>query len=356
MNKKQKAKELLSRLNRLQRKDNSKIVGVAQTLIDEVTNSVNASLADGPLIGTVEKLAKDYYAFKGDSAGSIENILEQIRSAEEQNDNSFLEFAEGLETRLEEVLSQIREVEKRGGEDVVKKSEPLNEAINTLFLEFEAERSVTVNKSSLLEAEVSRISQSLLKPDARYATPSDVQAVSMGVQKSVSDTKSLILELEKTLNKRIASISRGGNGNMNRNIAIGGNQSVLSQFTDINLKPGSNVLLSYTNNQATGFVDVTISATGGAGTSRSISTVAVSSVVADTASTDIVVLASAGIQLTLPTAVANTNLYTIKNVGNSSVLISTTGGQTIDTDTTVIMPVKFTSVDLISDGTNWNIT
>lgn len=170
----------------------------------------------------------------------------------------------------------------------------------------------------------------------------------------VSECMEEIEKVRRELNNRINNIPRGGNAN--RNIAVGGNTSVLSTFTDINLKPGSNVTITYSKNQTTKYTDITIAATGGAGTSRSISTVAVSSVVADTAATDIVVLASAGVQLTMPTAVGNTNLYTIKNVGVSSVLISTTGGQTIDTSSTLIMPVQFTSVDLISDNTNWNIT
>ena len=72
------------------------------------------------------------------------------------------------------------------------------------------------------------------------------------------------------------------------------------------------------------------------------------------AGTDYVYLATAGINLTLPPNVAtNTNLYTIKNVSNSSVLVS----GTIDNDANgIIMPVKYTSVDIISDTTSWNIT
>jgi hypothetical protein len=58
----------------------------------------------------------------------------------------------------------------------------------------------------------------------------------------------------------------------------------------------------------------------------------------------------------LPTAAGNTNLYTIKNIGTSSVIIIPDGAETIDTQANIIMPVQFTSVDLISDSSNWNIT
>src|SRR3990167_5122773 len=161
---------------------------------------------------------------------------------------------------------------------------------------------------------------------------------------------------DKTRVELMNLLAQKGGGNMNRNIAVGGNTSVLSKYTDLNIRPGSNVTLTYSNNNTSKYTDLTIAATGGAGTSRSISTVAVSSVLADTAATDIVVLANGGIQLTLPTAVSNTNLYTIKNIGSSSVLVGTTGGETIDTESNLIMPVQYTAVDLISDNTNWHIT
>lgn len=155
----------------------------------------------------------------------------------------------------------------------------------------------------------------------------------------------------------MSRLANKGGGNANRNIAIGGNTSVLSKFTDINLKAGNNVTITYTNNNTTKYTDITISATGGGGsvggTIRSINNVNTSQVMGDTAGTDYVYIASEGIKLDLPTATGNTNLYTIKNVSNSSVLV--TG--TIDNDANgAIMPIKYTSIDLISNDTDWNIT
>lgn len=148
----------------------------------------------------------------------------------------------------------------------------------------------------------------------------------------------------------------GGGGNANRNIAIGGNGSVLSRYTDINLKPGSNVTITYANNNTTKYTDVTIAATGGGGTTRSINNISTSQTAGDTAGTDYVYLCTGTLTLTLPTAVGNENLYTVKNVGTGVVTIDTTGGETIDGNLTIVMPVQFTSVDIISDSVNWNIT
>lgn len=73
--------------------------------------------------------------------------------------------------------------------------------------------------------------------------------------------------------------------------------------------------------------------------------------------TDYVYLASslAPITVTLPTAVGNDNLYTVKNVGAHLVTVATTGGQTIDGSATAPIPVSYTSLSFVSDGSDWNI-
>lgn len=170
----------------------------------------------------------------------------------------------------------------------------------------------------------------------------------------------LITALEETVKKLrsdLISVGSRGGGNQNRNISIGGNSSVLSRYADINLKAGSNVTLTYSNNDTTKNVDITIAATGGGGgTTRTIKTITVSSTIGTLSGTDQVILANGGVQVTLPTAVSDTNLYTIKNVGTSSVLIATTSAQTIDDQANIIMPIQYTSVDLISNNSNWEIT
>ena len=86
-----------------------------------------------------------------------------------------------------------------------------------------------------------------------------------------------------------------------------------------------------------------------------ISSVSVNTAAGSAAYTDYVYLASGTINVTMPTAVANTARYTIKNVGAGTVTIDTTGGETIDGSLTAPLPVQYTSLDIVSDGTNWNI-
>jgi hypothetical protein len=55
----------------------------------------------------------------------------------------------------------------------------------------------------------------------------------------------------------------------------------------------------------------------------------------------------------LPTAVGNTNRYSVTNTGTNTVTVATTGAQTINGSTTATLPVQNMSLDFISTGTNW---
>ena len=94
---------------------------------------------------------------------------------------------------------------------------------------------------------------------------------------------------------------------------------------------------------------------GGGGISRIVSEVSTNTSAGATASTDYVYLASNTITITLPTAVGNSNRYTIKNVGAGMITIATTSGQTIDGALTAQIHFTNNSVDLISTGSNWKI-
>jgi len=92
------------------------------------------------------------------------------------------------------------------------------------------------------------------------------------------------------------------------------------------------------------------------GITRSVSSISTPTTAGATASTDYVYLVSGTTTLTLPTAVGNTNRYTVKNVDASlTTTIATTSAQTIDGSASATLPVSNTSVDLISNGSNWAI-
>lgn len=164
--------------------------------------------------------------------------------------------------------------------------------------------------------------------------------------------------VEKVLPDVLKRFPQGG-GTLNRQIFIN-SADPLTRYTDLNLKAGSNVTITYQNNDVTKKVDVTIAATGGgggAGITRSITSIATDTLAGNSTTTDYVYLASGTLNLTLPSTVGNSNLYTVKNIGAGTVTITPQAGELIDGQSNLQLPVQFTSVDLISNNSgNWDIT
>ena len=93
---------------------------------------------------------------------------------------------------------------------------------------------------------------------------------------------------------------------------------------------------------------------GGSGITRSIVVTSGSATMGATALTDYVYLVAALDTMTLPTAVSNTNRYTIKNNHSANITVNTTSSQTIDGTTTISIAPQ-DSVEIISNNINWNI-
>lgn len=70
--------------------------------------------------------------------------------------------------------------------------------------------------------------------------------------------------------------------------------------------------------------------------------------------TDYVVNCTGTNTITLPTAVGNTNRYTI-TVASGTTTINTTSSQTINGSTSIVMNTAYQSLDFISNGSNWLI-
>lgn len=150
------------------------------------------------------------------------------------------------------------------------------------------------------------------------------------------------------LDKRVSKLEQAGGGSitLKTNGVNNGSQTIL------NLKAGTNMTI--TDN---GSGQVTFDASGGAGSGivRSVSTISTPTTAGSSAATDYVYFVSGTTTITLPTAVGNTNRYTVKNVGSNTVTIATTSAQTIDGSSTASLPVANTSLDLVSDGSNWQV-
>lgn len=293
--------------------------------VNQKINKLRKSINLDPLLGQVEDLQREFRNHALATLKEIEEKSQEFRKFSEEGD----EILHGRTDKIEEENKVVRTAFTKLK---VSTEDGLSEVKDSI---------ASLNENLPLFAEKEGVDQTI--KEVR-------EEIKEGDEESIKYTDKVKKDLLNRLNEK-------GGGNANRNIAIGGNVSVLSKYTDINLKAGNNVTITYVQNNTTKYTDVTISATGGGssvgGTIRSINNVSTSQTMGSVAGTDYVYLAGAGIKLDLPPATGNTNLYTVKNVSNSSILIA----GTIDDDVSgIIMPIKYTSVDLISNDTSFNIT
>lgn len=133
--------------------------------------------------------------------------------------------------------------------------------------------------------------------------------------------------------------------------------------TVINLLPkattGSQGLIPAITNTGTKYLrdDLTWqTVTSSGGSVYTVNAISTNTTAAASAGVEYAYLCSGTIVLTLPTAVGNTSLYSIKNVGSGVISIATTSSQTIDgTASPIQIKVQNASLDIISNGTNWSI-
>lgn len=363
-----KIRSLLARLDALQGGPVGKEV---EELLDQEAELARTTVKNSPTTKAVKKLSEELMKVKRDPR--VRNLTEKLDKASKENTEKLITLASEFGQAVASLKEELAQAESRGTELTTTKATELLQKLEELSLRFEVDYHELDNRSALLDSEVQRVWQELSRIYTDMSSTQEDMGVSITVnssdttevRKSVEQVKKDIEKLDREVITRISEIARtvGNNrgGNANRDITIGGNASTLAYYTDINLKAGNNVSITYAPNHTTQKTDVTISATGGGGSVggiiRSINNVNTSQAVGATAGTDYVYIASAGVNLTLPSASGNENLYTIKNTGNSSVLVSPDGADTIDSDTNLILVTQYTAVDLVSNGTdNWNIT
>lgn len=108
-----------------------------------------------------------------------------------------------------------------------------------------------------------------------------------------------------------------------------------------------------TGNALTDTIDFSV--VGGSGSIvRAIFSISTNQTLGSTAETDYVYFVSGTTTVTMPTAVGNTNRYTVKNSGSNTVTIIFTGGQNADGSTSLSLTPN-TSLDLISNNSNYFI-
>ena len=366
MDRKQTIQNLLKRLDKLQAERLPLPDYIDRQLADEQSATVTRA-ESSPTANALRRIGEDLNKIQRSPA--VKNLFKLRRKDLYERDEKFDALSQSFAEKLDTLAAELKSSDEKGTttdaslKGLLERFEAASREYETGKLEQEGKAQFLVGETSRIESYVKSIedgaNQALLDNAVEInqiaTVASEALKTAAGATRAAQSVLGVIQGVETDLMSKLARL--GGNGNMNRNIAVAGNQSVLSMFTDINLKPGAGVTITYAPNLATNFTDITIAATGGGGgITRQINNVSTPTVMDGTPGIDQVYLVSGTTTVTLPTAVGNENLYTVKNVGLGTVTVNTTGAETVDNDATVIMPVRYTSVDLISDGSNWNIT
>lgn len=357
---KDKVKELLGRLNSLENSSFPDVKSLSDEIIHKEYSNVTDTVKNNSTVKMLDAINSKLEAFKVDFdlkpvSSAISDFQDELGRMKEENGQLFSKISSDIEEKVAQINSAIENARMDSKNTTDSSVSPVWGKVNALQAELStlSERKIEIpdfgKQITSTETKIKKLINAL-KSEVEGSDKSE------GLQKQITELQESIKTLRTDLLSRLAGI---GGGNMNRNIAIGGNTSVLSRYADINIKAGANVTLTYTNNNTTKYLDLTIAATGGGGgggITRSINNISTNTVAGSTASTDYVYLVSGTTTLTLPDAATVTNLYTIKNVGTGTVTVNTTSAQTIDGSATASLPVRYTSIDLESDGSNWNVT
>ncbi len=357
-------KALLEQLNTLENSlPKDETLSLVNQVIGDKYKDVISKVKDDTSLQALDSINNKLDKFKQDFdlkpvIDSINEIRATVGQMQSSTADEFTKSSQASELTKAELLNLIdsnkNELQGMTGKEISALLQKITALENQLSFQDDSSKQQGQSLKSIVEGMGKSLTS--LTDNYKNSTADTAKKTDEGFNtqsKAIKETTQGLEQLKKDTLRRFQQL---GGGSMNRQIYIS-SANPLTKYTDVNLKPGAGTTITYANNDTTKQVDITITGGGaGSGITRSIATTTVSSTVGAVAITDYVVLANGGVQITLPTAVGNTNLYTVKNVGSSSVLVATTSAQTIDGSANLIMPVQYTSVDLISNNSNWDLT
>lgn len=290
-----------------------------------------------------------------ESKQRMSEISQVMKYIESEHKNILDEWTSKLDTKSQKIISDFKS-NLDEAKSTLKDVKQLLEDVQSI----EVKDGKDADEEVIVEKVIDRIK---IEPDVLTLSAEDIKSKleSLKGKKKldISSVKGFDLYAKKvdldyavkTLQHQISFLinrnntSTGSSTTLQTNGTPNGSQSLL------NLKNGTNVTIT-----DDGSGGVTISAaTSSSGIVRSVNSISSPTTAGSAAATDYVYLVTGTTTVTLPTAVGNTNLYTVKRVGTNTVTVATTGGETIDGSATASITVQYTSYDFISDGTNWNV-
>ena len=206
---------------------------------------------------------------------------------------------------------------------------------------------LTISSGVITNAKLSNIATKTYKGRTSALT-GVVEDVSVASLKS--DLSLNLVDNTSDINKPISTATQNSLNSkktdlMNTARLLGRNTAGTGVIEEITL--GTN--LSFSGN----VLNATSSGGGSGGITRSVNNVLVNTTAGAVALTDYVFFITGTVTLTLPTAIANTNMYTIKCISGIAT-VACNGVEKIDGASTVQIAVE-DSVDLISNNTEWKV-
>lgn len=359
---KNKAQELLGRLNTLKNSGFPNVKTLSGDIINQQYSKITDEVKNSSTVKMLDALDSKLNQFKVDFDPAlfhqaIEEVSGNLSQAQKDIQDKFDTASTDnemnlslLQQTLETAQTELKSSSEKSNQDTLTKITTLQKSIQEL-----SDRKIEIPDFT---SQIADTEKRLKKAISALKTEVQGSDKSAGFQAQITELQDVIQKFRKEFMAMIGNVGGNvGGGSMNRHINFNGTD-FLTKYTDINYKSGSNVTFTIANNNATKMVDVTIAATGGSGSGivRSVNSISGDTMAGASATTDYVYLCTGTLNLTLPDATTNSNLYTIKNVGNGIITISTTSSQTIDGSLTITLPVQYTSVDVTSDTANWNVT
>ena len=387
MSKKQKLKELLDKINAL---DGSFIPdGELSDLTNKIINQevINATdkIRQNSIIKTLERISVEVGKLKNkfDLSSIITAIKDLEKSISDEHKLAAADFDRKLADLKNEVKSLETEIDNKSDTEIVDQIKIFADNLNKIQDKFSSQVIENSVKETVFRQELSILEdkfkdlrnydddfEGIKEKLKKLQTDLITRTTHVGGQanRQINVDSSIMSTRYNDLNFKISSSIgwRTTNDDVNKRvdivasilIATGGGGSLTVKEADGTPNVASVTTIVVSNGTLTddggGQITVTTGG-GGGGITRTTSIVTATTTLPAAASTDYVFFCAAGIQILMPTAISNTDLYTVKNTSTSSVLIVASVGQAIDGSATALMPTENESLSFISNNSVWGV-